>query len=210
MSNEITSPLADIVRKAMEGKTSGKVQQLREAEQKRLEIVAKRMKRANQEILIVADLSGSMGEPIGDLNLTKHQHLEIALADVRKTHPAAKIIVFSSTHQLFTGAKLPPPAGGTNLAGALHFASTFRPQKTIIISDGIPDNEVTAKQEADKITGVIDTIYCGPDGHPAIQFLRSLSHFTGGISIEWDGRMDALGNTRGTNTLAANIRGLLT
>jgi hypothetical protein len=210
MSNEITSPLADIVRKAMESKTTGKVQDLREAEQKRLAIAAKRMKGAGKDVLIVADLSGSMGESIGGLNVTKHRHLEVALEDVRKTHPAAKVIIFNSSAMLFTGSKLPSPDGGTNLAFALQLAQTFKPQKTIIISDGLPDDGVSAKREADKITGVVDTIYCGPDGHPAIEFLRSLSHATGGVSIEWDGRLDALGNARGTNSLASNIRGLLT
>lgn len=210
MSNEITSPLADIVRKAMQEKTSGKVQELREVEQKREAIAAKRMKNATQEVLIVCDNSGSMHESIGGLNITKHRHLEIALEDIRKTHPKARVIVFNVSAHEFTGTKLPRPDGGTNLAGALQLAGTFRPQKTIIISDGCPDNEMAAKQQADRITGVVDTIYCGPDGHPAIEFLRSLSHSTGGVSIEWDGRVDALGNARGTNTLAANIRGLLT
>ena len=208
MSQEIVSPLADIVRKAMESKNSGKVQELREAEQKRLDLAAKRMKGASSEILIVADISGSMEESIGGLSVTKHQHLEIALADIRRTHPSAKVIVFNSFVQLFTGTKVPCPTGATNLAGALEFAQSFRPKKTVIISDGLPDDEQAAKKEAGKLTGVVDTIYCGPDGHPAIEFLRSLSNSTGGISVEWDGRMDALG--RGTsNTLASNIKGLL-
>lgn len=210
MSNEISSPLADIVKKALESKGSGKVQKLREAEQKRLAIAQKRMKGASKDVLIVADLSGSMSESIGGLNVTKHRHLEIALADVRKTHPLAKVIIFNGGAQLFTGTQLPEPAGGTNLAGALQFASQHKPQKTIIISDGLPDNEVAAKEQADKLTGVVDTIYCGPDGHPAIEFLRSLSHATGGVSIEWDGCMEALGTARNANTLASNIRGLLT
>jgi hypothetical protein len=207
MSEEITSPLADIVRKAMQGKTTGKIQEAREEEKKRQEVAAKRSLKSTQEILIVADNSGSMDEPIGGLNVTKHRHLEIALEDIRKTHPAAHVLVFNSSVQEFTGTKLPMPSGGTNLAGALQFAQKFQPLKTIIISDGLPDNEGAAKHEADKITGVVDTIYCGPDGHPAIEFLRGLAHNTGGIAVEWDGRSEVSG--RPGNQLAANIRGLL-
>jgi hypothetical protein len=77
--------------------------------------------------------------------------------------------------------------GGTDLGKAIELASTFRPKKTIIISDGLPDSEVEASAAVDRITGEVDTIYCGPDSDPAIGFLRSLSRRGGGVHITWDG-----------------------
>ena len=189
---QIASPLSDVIKRAMSAKPQGVVA---EAKQK----VAKRMEKASGEMLVVCDLSGSMAEGIGGLSVSKYEHLEIALEDIRKAFPKVRVVGFNSTVKEIKG-KLPPPGGGTDLAGALKFAGKFRPAKTIIISDGIPDNEHLATCEADTLTGIIDTIYCGPDGHPAIEFLRSLSRLAGGTSLAWDGFQ---------SQLSANIRGLL-
>ena len=53
LDQQVSSPLADIVRRAMAGKSSGKVQELRDVEQKRQAVAAKRMKGATQEILVI-------------------------------------------------------------------------------------------------------------------------------------------------------------
>jgi hypothetical protein len=193
-STEIASPLASIVRKAMQSKAKGPVAEQRAKYEAR-------MKNASDEILIVADLSGSMYESIGGLAVAKYEHLKIALADIRRSYSKVRVIIFNSACEEWNRTDLPMPNGCTDLGGALKFASRFKPRKTIIISDGLPDNEQEAQDAADKITGEVDTIYCGPDGHPAIQFLRSLAHSTGGVALNWDGYR---------TELASNIRGLLT
>jgi hypothetical protein len=87
--------------------------------------------------------------------------------------------------------------GGTNLAGALEVAARRKPRKTIVISDGLPDSEIAALEAAERMTGAIDTIYCGPDEHPAVQFLQKLSRQTGGREVTWDGRHEISGIIRG-------------
>ena len=193
-STEVCSPLADIIKKAMSSKSTGTVS---EAKAK----IEKRMKGASGEILVVCDLSGSMGDFIGSGQTSKYEHLKVALADIRRSYSKVRVILFNSFPEEWTGAAIPAPAGGTDLAGALRFAMQWRPRKTIIISDGLPDDQWAAQTAADAITGEVDTIYCGPDGHPAIQFLRSLAHSTGGVSLNWDGYSTQLGT---------HVKGLLT
>lgn len=193
-STEVSSPLADIIKRAMNRKSSGAISEARAK-------IEKRMQGASDEILVVCDLSGSMDDFIGNGGTSKYEHLKIALNDIRRSYSKVRVILFSSGAEEWKGGTIPQPNGGTNLAGALAFARKWKPKKTIIISDGVPDNEIAAQQEADAITGEVDTIYCGPDGHPAIQFLRSLAHSTGGTNLNWDGYR---------SELAANIRGLLT
>lgn len=193
MSQEISSPLASIIKRAMESKATGPVASAKEK-------VAKRNANASDEVLVVCDLSGSMVESIGGLNVSKFRHLEIAVADIRKRFPKIRVIGFHSIAFEINSPNLPLPTGGTDLARALDFARQWKPRKTIIISDGLPDDPDAAQGSANRLTGVVDTIYCGPDGHPAIEFLRSLSNSTGGTSLAWDGYQ---------TQLAANIRGLL-
>jgi len=186
-SKELSSPLAAIVIRAMRSKPDGKLSQVRQK-------IEQRMKNASDIKIALVDVSASMGESIGCLKMTKHDHLCIALRSVRRYYPDLQVIAFNGTVQsLAQDEDPPPPCGGTDMARALEMAARLRPQKTVIISDGLPDNESDARQEAAAITGTVDTIYCGPDGHPAIEFLRSLAHDTGGISVVWHGMQDTLG-----------------
>lgn len=194
MSEEISSPLANIIKAAMSSKPNGPLAEIRAKLEKRTE-------RASDVTVVLADCSGSMFESIGALQMTKYDHLQVALKDVLRFHPGIRVVAFNSGVQEVKGGLLPMPVGGTDLAGALKHAARWKPKKTIIISDGIPDNEPAAVREADRMTGMIDTIYCGPDAHPAIEFLRSLSRDTGGVSIVWDGHR---------SELSSNIRGLIT
>lgn len=195
-NQEIASPLANIVKNAMKLPSKGALaqegQRLAAEQKERAEKLEKRTKRASDITVVLADCSGSMEESIGALNMTKYDHLVVALQDVLKYHPGIKVVAFNSSIQETHGANLPRPNGGTNLAGALKFAAKWQPKKTIIISDGVPDDGPGAMEEAERITGVVDTIYCGPDCHPAIEFLRGLSKSAAGVSFEWNGYRDAL------------------
>lgn len=177
MSTEIVSPLADIIRRAAESKIEGPFAKLK-----------KRMADATNEIVVLADTSDSMDERVGNLNMRKCEHLVIALKDVLQYYPKIRIISFGTlVKEVDHPDHLPAPSGGTPLAKALVLAQKFRPRKTIIISDGCPDNQITAKTEADKLTGVIDSVYCGPENHPAADFLESLCKDAGGTRFTWDG-----------------------
>lgn len=191
----LTSPLADIIRRAAESKPLP-----------RTEKITKRFRNASAEVVCLLDYSGSMTDLVGHSGMSKHQHLVIALADVLQSNPKVRLIAFGTNvrngkevWEAKDPSGLGSPAGGTPLHKALQFARQYRPRKTIIISDGLPDCERSAEQEADQLTGAIDTIYCGPDGHPALQFLRKLAKDSGGTSVHWDGY----------RSLADGIRALL-
>lgn len=98
-------------------------------------------------------------------------------------------------------AAVPIPCGGTPLDLAIQAAVALKPRKTIIISDGLPDSPEACVAGIEALTGAVDTIYCGPDADPAVQFLRSLARAGAGTHVTWDGyRQASLGNA---------IRGLL-
>ncbi len=190
MTTDLTAPLLDIVKRAGENKLEGLATK-----------VKRRFVNCSDEILLVCDCSGSMDDLIGSADLTKWDHLKIAVKDVLLLYPKIRLIAFASfVREVKTVDDLPVPAGGTGLARALKAAMRHRPRKTIIISDGLPDDEEEAIQVAGQLTGSIDTIYCGPDSHPAVEFLRKLAHDTGGIQVVWDGYKA---------TLSSAVRGLL-
>jgi len=177
MPQELLAPLQEVIRRAAESKVEGPATKLRA-----------RFESASNEIVLLADCSGSMNDLIGSLGMTKAEHLQIALKDVLALYPKIRLIAFHSyAKEIATAAELPKPTGGTNLARALEMAGRHKPRKTIVISDGLPDNQETALKAAEAITGAIDTIYCGPDQHPAVEFLNRLSRQTGGKQVTWDG-----------------------
>jgi Mg-chelatase subunit ChlD len=177
VANEIASPLQSIVKRLAATKIQGPAARIEQ-----------RYAGASNEVVVLADCSGSMGDLIGSQNISKYEHLRIALQDVCLTWPRIRLVAFGSyAKQVSSPSRLPTPGGGTDLAGALKLAARWKPRISIIISDGLPNSEGDALAAAAKMTGAIDTIYCGPDSHPAVEFLRSLSRETGGRSIVWDG-----------------------
>lgn len=177
MGADLISPLQEIIKRAAANKIDGPVARIK-----------KRLADSTSEIVILADCSGSMSDFIGSVGIRKCDHLKIALADVLKYYPTIKIIAFNSTARVIDGlTDLPAPSGGTALAKALVVASKFKPRKTIIISDGLPDSQPLALEAAEAITGVIDVIYCGPEGSPAIDFMQRLARDCGGTQFSWDG-----------------------
>jgi hypothetical protein len=66
--------------------------------------------------------------------------------------------------------------GSTNLALGLQEIAKFDPSKTIVISDGEPNDEDDALAAARKLTGTISTVFIGNDRDKnAIAFMRRLS-----------------------------------
>jgi hypothetical protein len=106
--------------------------------------------------------------------------LVMALADV----PRARVIAFNSVPQELTGLEphaanlnLPEPAGSTALHLALRLVGTTKPDRIIVISDGLPDDRVAALRAARALNPVtIDALYVGPDdSSDALGFMQSLS-----------------------------------
>ncbi len=201
-STEIASPFASIIAKAAKTQSSGPLAEARSIIDKQKAQAANRIKNASAITVVLADCSISMDTPIGTLQRTKHEHLRIALTDVLKFYPKTKLVAFNNRIKEVSGlADLPEPAGDTDLAGAITYAKRFRPRRTVIISDGQPNDANAALQAADSITGVINAIYCGPESDSqAIAFLQSLTVKYFGTYTVFDGNYKELGVT---------IRGLL-
>lgn len=195
MSSELSHALLSVLQKAAETQVEGPASAR-----------ARRMKNAGSDVVVLADLSGSMQDVIGSSGLPKYHHLKIALDDVMKYHPTVRVVAFADNIRLIKSVSELPKAGGvlgtgTGLAQAIRYASKrWKPRKTIIISDGLPNDEDDALEASQAITGQVDAIYCGPDNHPAVKFLASLTKACGGESHVWDGY-------RGE--IASHIRGLL-
>lgn len=122
--------------------------------------------------VVLADVSSSMAEMAG--SRSKIQVLREALTAERG---AARIIAFSSTPtEARTAEEIPDPCGGTALHLAIDLAATLRPARTLVISDGHPDDEEKAFRAAEALPGVIDVLYVGPeDDARAIRFMRRLA-----------------------------------
>lgn len=186
MSTELSHALLSVIQKASETAVEGPTA-----------LRARRMKGASSATVVLADVSPSMVDVIGSSGLRKFDHLKIALQDVLKYHPNIRVVAFASQARDIKNLNALPECGralggGTNLGDALRHIHNDRPRKTIIISDGLPDSESDATLAADILTGQIDTIYCGPDSHPAAAFLQGLSKRAGGESVVWDGYRDGI------------------
>jgi hypothetical protein len=130
--------------------------------------------------VVLLDVSSSMAEMAGAL--PKIDILRDALARA----PPARLIAFGSVpREILSIWELPAPAGGTALHSALVLAATMRPARTLVISDGEPDDEQAALTAARNLPGVIDVLYVGPDDNArAKAFLMSLAR-AGGGRYEW-------------------------
>lgn len=191
MSTELTNPLLDVIRRASQSKGTGLATGAR-----------KRMENCTENRILLCDVSSSMSDFVGSLVGSKIDHLKIAAADVLKHDPGLRIFIFASRCEEVKRPEdimVGPCGGGTNLANALNEISALKPKKTIIISDGEPDNPVKAAAVAEKMTGSIDTIFCGHDGMPGAAWLSSLARDNFGTSYSWNGTME----------LGPAIRGLL-
>lgn len=142
--------------------------------------LASRQAGASGAIVILADTSGSMDGLAGARR--KIDALREAVATLVEEIPEARLLAFSDRAREVESARLlPSPDGGTALHLALRAASAHRPTRTLVVSDGHPDDPEAALVAAAGLTGRIDVVYCGPDGdREAIAFLARLARSTGG------------------------------
>lgn len=134
--------------------------------------------------VLVCDVSGSMnaqdagperpnsnGEPRA--RRSRWDACGEELARLQAQHPGkCAIVAFSSEATLALGGRLPPPAGGTDLAGALDYVrSLLEPDATgitvIVLSDGEPNDEAEALAAGRKLIRLgakLEAVYIGPEG----------------------------------------------
>jgi hypothetical protein len=145
-----------------------------------------RLEGAGAGVVILADVSSSMNEACGQLR--KIDVLRNALAGLWPELSVAQLVAFSSTSSpIDSPDDLPRPNGGTALHLGLDAAAQYHPAKTVVVSDGRPDSEAEALAAADRLRGIIDVIYCGPDSDvQAIEFMYRLARTGGGRVVVRD------------------------
>ncbi|RPE74666.1 vWA domain-containing protein [Vulcaniibacterium tengchongense] len=190
MSKALTNPLQALVKRAAQTlpATTGKVA----AQQERLD-------RRRGQIVILADVSGSMGAESGD----GRRKIDVLREAVSAARGGARLVAFSS--QPCDVDSIPEPEANTNLAAALDYVRASDPGVTLLISDGEPDNEAAALASARKFRGAIDVLYIGPESNTrAIAFMRKLAASAGG-----DLMVNDIATPAGVRLLTQRIAGFL-
>lgn len=126
-----------------------------------------------RDAVIVADVSGSMdfrdGPVVSEFSPRRIDRLAKVLDYLLTRVRARMLICFNDVPievPLAGRVALPEPGGGTNLTLALDHVGCLvpKPQRVLVISDGIPDVDVTALQAARALRPmVIDAYYVGAD-----------------------------------------------
>ncbi len=192
MNNLPANPLQHIIKRAASAlpATTGRVA-----------VQQARIDRRRGQVVILADISASMGSPAGGAQ-RKIDVLREAVAGAMR-QVGAKLFVFSSDVREVQG--IPEPENNTNLARALEEVRKLDPGVTLVISDGQPDNKSAALAVARQFRGAIDVLYIGPetDG-AAIEFMKRLAAAAGG-----DVRTHDVARLGSAQQLLGHIAGLL-
>jgi hypothetical protein len=176
---------------------------------------------SKDRIVILADVSPSMAEGDGGVRegpgvrdafgqlihgggKTRFSLLVEALSRLPRE---VLIITFSGSAREVRSAaevQLDSGTGGTALHLGIEAAARHSPVRTIIISDGEPDSEPLARAAVEKLTGIVDVIYCGNPGNIAAKsFLASLARAGAGGFYQTGDQVDV------AKQLPAVIAGLL-
>lgn len=142
------------------------------------------------DCIILFDVSGSMWEEDGT-GITRFDRGLKELKDLQASLPGKVAIVQFADHPDFMPGGVPSmfvSGGSTDLTAALRYilvADSIPDMRFIIISDGEPNNEMTAMQAASEFSNAIDTIYIGPedDHHDGRSFLKRLALRSGGKPV---------------------------
>lgn len=197
MSNPITNPLQSLLSRAAASlpKETGLTSKL-----------ADRLRRGGTLSVILCDCSASMAESAWG-GKTKIEILREAVAECWR---GERIVCFGGTE--YSGEAPTPqeiwanPEGGTPLDKALAHLSYSGPGHTLVISDGKPDDTDAALIAADRLGGVINVLYVGPDDDKeAIAFMHRLASTGAGRVVVNDVRRAYAGRP----TLGSSMRGLL-
>lgn len=148
-------------------------------------VYRERLDRAGNCRVVLADTSGSMNE-LANGGRKKIELLREALDQVVTDE---RVILFSDlpgeVHRLDIAAV--EATGGTRLDLALELAAGMRPRHTLVISDGQPNDQASALASAQRLSGIIDVLYIGPEtDYEAIAFMRRLAGVGGGSAVVHD------------------------
>jgi hypothetical protein len=103
--------------------------------------------------VVLADTSGSMVEEDAGEGRSRMSILREALGQLPST---VRLIAFSDEPEVITSAReLPKPNGRTRLDRAIRMAATFKPIRTVIVSDGEPDSREAAVTAVLRLTGIV-------------------------------------------------------
>lgn len=135
-----------------------------------------------QKRLFLLDVSGSMDDKVGEKRKIDH------LRDVMKQYLDAKILSFSSNVKEVTDPhSIPNPNGGTDLAKALRYINTHikeKPERLVLVSDGQPDSESDALDQAKILSLPMDIIFIGENDSKGYNFMHKLASATGGQEFQ--------------------------
>lgn len=143
---------------------------------------------ANADVIVLLDSSGTMGNHDAADYQRRFDVACAKLLSLQSKYPSRLgVLAFSSVTQFFPGGIPSFLGGGTDLAGALEFVLPLDSPKItyFVISDGEPDSEEDAYEQAMKLKGKINTIFVGnQDNDRAIEFMKKLAAMHGGKSGE--------------------------
>lgn len=137
----------------------------------------------NCDAIILIDTSGSMETIDSGFTTSRYDRACDELATLQKTLPGKIGVINFSTIAIFCPGGRPELLGaGTNLARALTFVHVADNCgiSFIVISDGHPDSEREALEEAKKFKSPISCIHIGTEGGDGSRFLRDLAAASGG------------------------------
>jgi hypothetical protein len=155
----------------------------------------------NVKHVFVCDVSGSMATQDAGIGRrgngesrdrrSRWDAMSEELARLQAEHPGKTAVVAFSDHTtLALGGRLPLPQSGTDMAGALAYVhGLLEPDATaisvIVLSDGEPDDEVTALAKGRRLVRLgakLQTVYVGPENESAGRaFLARLAGLSGNI-----------------------------
>lgn len=139
----------------------------------------------NVDAVILVDVSGSMSAKDTPSGRSRYEVADQELAKLQGTMPGKlAIITFNDHTDLAADGTLREPRGMTDLTGALRFArvaDSIPGMRFVLISDGEPNDEIGAIEEAEKYRNRIDTIFVGPEKGSGQDFLRKLAKLKQGV-----------------------------
>lgn len=159
------------------------------------------------DAVLVVDTSGSMAARDARDNQKRYDVACQELARLQGELPGQLAVIgFSNKAELVPGGVPPFYGGNTDLAGALRLAKTLdhKDVRTIVISDGMPDDPAAALAVAAGFRGDLDVVYVGPGGGRGRRFLGQLAQNHGGRYLEANRTDDLLEKTR--NLLTSGVR----
>jgi hypothetical protein len=138
------------------------------------DLIAARTRRS----LLLVDCSASMGGLV-DGSERKIDALRKVVATLTATHPVP-VAAFGVPGGVRLVEVVPEPSGMTPLHRAIAYGREQGANHLVVVTDGQPDSEPAAFEEAALFGGPIDVFYIGRGADRGAEFCRELARRTGG------------------------------